>query len=334
MAVVDTCPSDFDNNLEVFTGGCGALTSVGCNEDSSLCAGYWQASLSVLCTAGTTYLIYAGGYNGASGKLKIRIGLNNVAQLGTALLGTESSVGVDTPIFHEGTGANSNDGDLTTRADTRNAADTDPLSYVGVLWPHPQPSPVLYLQLTLATFGDGGWFGPNNQYPGPGGLLSLTYLTEPTIQVTTDSGATWTTVGHTSDYLTALNGHGTGGGAYPNPNSVTATFMLNTPAVNINGVRIIGSEGGVASGGFLGVFELSTFIRLPQPVRLLNPRLLGGQFQFDFDSQAGISHVVTFNTSVVPGAWQTLTTIQGDGTRKTVVDLPQGTQRFYRILSQ
>jgi hypothetical protein len=40
---LDTCPSDFDTNLEVFTGGCGGLASIGCNEDSGGCSGYWQA---------------------------------------------------------------------------------------------------------------------------------------------------------------------------------------------------------------------------------------------------------------------------------------------------
>jgi hypothetical protein len=71
-ATVDTCPSDFDNNLEVFVGGCGGLTSIGCNEDSFSCPNYWQASFSFACVAGTTYLIYAGGYNGQSGNLQIR----------------------------------------------------------------------------------------------------------------------------------------------------------------------------------------------------------------------------------------------------------------------
>ncbi len=71
-AMVDTCPSDFDDNIEIFTGTCDALTSIGCNEDSSACSGYWQASCTFACTAGTTYFIYAGGYNGQSGNLQIR----------------------------------------------------------------------------------------------------------------------------------------------------------------------------------------------------------------------------------------------------------------------
>jgi hypothetical protein len=67
-SVVDTCGSDFDTKIEIFTGGCGALTSIGCNDD--FCG--LQSSFSFACAAGTTYRICAGGFGGASGNLKIR----------------------------------------------------------------------------------------------------------------------------------------------------------------------------------------------------------------------------------------------------------------------
>jgi Trypsin-like peptidase domain len=72
-AVVDTCPSDFDTKIEVFNGVCGALTSLGCNDDSP-CGSPWslQSSVGFSCTAGTTYYICAGGYGGAFGNLQIR----------------------------------------------------------------------------------------------------------------------------------------------------------------------------------------------------------------------------------------------------------------------
>jgi hypothetical protein len=158
-------------------------------------------------------------------------------------------------------GANINDGDLTSRVDTWNNAGTDHLSFVGILWDQPQTNPVLRLQLTLATFFDGGWFGPNNRGPGDGRPLTPTFLTEPSVQVTTNGGSTWDEVGHASDYLTALNGHGIGGGTNPNPSTVTATFTLTDPKAGINGIRIIGSEGGTASGGFLGVWELAVYAK-------------------------------------------------------------------------
>ncbi len=185
----------------------------------------------------------------------------NLARQGTATLGTESNTGFDTELFHVGTSTNINDGDLTTRVDTWNNTSTDPFSFVGIFWDQPQTNPILRLELTLATFFDGGWFGPNNKGPGAGGKLNPTYLTEPNIQVTVDGGVTWTNVARTSDYLTVFNGHGIGGGANPNPTSATATFILNPPIANVNGVRIIGSEGGTASRGFIGVFELKVYAR-------------------------------------------------------------------------
>src|SRR5690606_2189537 len=41
------------------------------------------------------------------------------------------------------------------------------------------------------------------------------------------------------------------------PTLVTARFDLDEPQTGINGIRIIGPEGGTASGGFIGIFELA-----------------------------------------------------------------------------
>lgn len=67
-ATVDTCPSDFDTVLEAFSGSCGSLNSLGCNDDA---CGY-QSTLSFPCRAGATYHLCAGGFGGASGNLQIR----------------------------------------------------------------------------------------------------------------------------------------------------------------------------------------------------------------------------------------------------------------------
>ena len=69
-------------------------------------------------------------------------------------------------------------------------------------------------------------------------------------------------------------------------------------------------------------------------VTLLNPQVLAGQFLFEFDSQAGIGHVVQFKNSLSDPAWQTLRLVAGDGTRKQVTDNSGGPQRLYRVLSQ
>lgn len=110
----------------------------------------------------------------------------------------------------------------------------------------------------MATFYDGGWFGAANKGPGAGGALNATYLVAPSIQVTTNGGLTWVLVSHTSDYMTVMNGHTIGGGANPNPTSKTSAFTF-TPAISeINGIRIIGTNGGTADGnGFIGVSELA-----------------------------------------------------------------------------
>lgn len=166
--------------------------------------------------------------------------------------------------------SNINDGDLNTRVDTWNGGGTTTHSFVGILWGAPRTDAVLSLTLTLATFVDGGWFGVNGQAPDPGAALTIGHLVEPSVQVLTAEG--WTTVAHNSDYLDKFTGHLIGGGDQPNPSSQSATFILNEPQVGISGIRIIGPEGGTASNGFIGVFELQVEARsvnVPEPSLLL-----------------------------------------------------------------
>jgi len=265
----------------------------------------------------------------------------NVALLGNGILGVNDAIDTDsgTPYFQAGVLANINDGNPLTSVDTWNNTGVETVSYVGILWDQPLTRAVTNLTLTLATFYDGGWFGVNGVDPGAGGLLSASDLVEPSIQVSTNAGTTWATVAHTSDYLTKLDGHGIGGGANPNPSSVTSAFTLTEPATGIDGIRIIGNEGGTASGGFLGVFELAVHAgpsAVAQPVTLLNAMIVGGtQFRFEFDSQPGVTYNVSYKTSLADIAWQPHSTITGDGTRKTATDNGiSGTQRFYRVTSQ
>jgi hypothetical protein len=180
----------------------------------------------------------------------------NIALLGTGIMGVNDAIDTDagTPSFQAGVLANLNDGDPATRVDTYNGAGGIN-SFVGILWPAPQT--VKTVTINFATFLDGGWFGVNGTDPGPGGALNGTYLVEPEVQVSFDGGVTWATVPHTSDYLTALDGHNIGGGAVVNPSSKSATFTLTTAASGVNGVRVIGQEGGTASQGFIGCFEFS-----------------------------------------------------------------------------
>jgi len=260
----------------------------------------------------------------------------NLALQGIAILGTEDALsGIDTAVANAGFTADINDDDLTSRVDTWNGASLDTLSYVGITWTSPPTNPMVRLQLNLAVFFDGGWFGVNNLGPGAGGLLTTNQdLIEPSVQASGDGGFTWTNVAFVSDYLTALEGHPLPAVAFGSPTLATAHFRLTPPLTDANGIRIIGTEGGTASGGFLGVFELGVFTGEARSVTLLNPRMVAGAFSFEFDSQAGIGHVVQFKNSLSDAVWQTLRIVAGDGTRKQVTDNSSGAQRLYRVLSQ
>jgi|GEM_PF-2745137 len=71
--VVSTCApggtADYDTALAAYTGTCGNLTEVACNDDT--CG--VQSEISVPVTAGTTYYLAVGGYNGAQGNFTIAV---------------------------------------------------------------------------------------------------------------------------------------------------------------------------------------------------------------------------------------------------------------------
>lgn len=71
-------------------------------------------------------------------------------------------------------------------------------------------------------------------------------------------------------------------------------------------------------GGYLAkVTESSGVTGLP--VTLLNPLTTGGNFQFQFLSQAGFSHHILYRTNLATGLdWRTNATVSGDGSTKTV----------------
>jgi hypothetical protein len=71
LVFVNTCASDFDTALEVFTGQCGALTPLVCNDDGGPSCYAVQASVAFSGQAGITYWILAGGYANHGGNLGI-----------------------------------------------------------------------------------------------------------------------------------------------------------------------------------------------------------------------------------------------------------------------
>ena len=135
---------------------------------------------------------------------------DDMAVYGTPILGVEDTSGADTEIYHGGSVTNINDGDLTTHVDNYPGGYTvgAPNSYVGILFTNTlgPGAGISGLELTMATFVDGGWFGAPEAGPGAGGSLGwqqyigFPYLAPPRVQTTTDGGTTWTTIGSKTDY--------------------------------------------------------------------------------------------------------------------------------------
>ncbi|HUR67634.1 MAG TPA: S8 family serine peptidase [Candidatus Thermoplasmatota archaeon] len=71
---IDTFTSNYDTALAVYTGSAlTGLTNVGCNDDTAGSGNGLQSRVSFSATAGTTYRIQAGGYNGATGSLVLHV---------------------------------------------------------------------------------------------------------------------------------------------------------------------------------------------------------------------------------------------------------------------
>lgn len=242
--------------------------------------------------------------------------------------------GIETPVFNAGAAGNIIDGDELTRVDTYNGISLDTLSFVGVVWTNSLPVAIAELEFTMATFFDGGWFGLNASGPGAGGVLSTNLdVIAPWVQITTN-GVDWIDAVFATDYPDAVEGHALPAVAFGAPTSVKSRFQLTPPAIGLMGVRLLGSEGGTASGGFLGVFEFEALAKIETPPSLLNATVVGGQFRFEFDTETGKTYAVQYKNAMSDAAWLPLSTIVGDGTRKPVTNPLTTSNRFYRVMRQ
>lgn len=71
-ATIETVGSSYDTVVAAFTGSSlGSIASVACNDD--IASGNYQSRISFSASAGTTYRIQAGGYNGATGSLTLKV---------------------------------------------------------------------------------------------------------------------------------------------------------------------------------------------------------------------------------------------------------------------
>jgi hypothetical protein len=78
---VDTSASDYDTVVGVYTGVCGALTSVACNDDfANALTNQNRALLAFRASAGTTYLIEVTG-KGSGGTLRLRVGYPTITRV-------------------------------------------------------------------------------------------------------------------------------------------------------------------------------------------------------------------------------------------------------------
>jgi len=69
------------------------------------------------------------------------------------------------------------------------------------------------------------------------------------------------------------------------------------------------------NSGMLGMIAKTAS---PAAVTLLNPQVLGANFQFQFLSQAGFTHTILFQTNPAAAGWLTNSTVVGDATVKTI----------------
>ncbi|MCB9883728.1 MAG: hypothetical protein H6834_18205 [Planctomycetes bacterium] len=69
QATFDTCGSSYDTSLEAFSGTCGSLLSVVCNDDN--CG--LQSSITIPVTMGAPLYVRVGGYRGATGTFTLNV---------------------------------------------------------------------------------------------------------------------------------------------------------------------------------------------------------------------------------------------------------------------
>jgi hypothetical protein len=80
--VLDTIGSDFDTGLATYTGTCGSLTPLACDDDSG---SNHTSLITNSVTAGTTYYILAGGHNGLAGNLVFHLAFTSTQDPSTTI---------------------------------------------------------------------------------------------------------------------------------------------------------------------------------------------------------------------------------------------------------
>jgi hypothetical protein len=165
---------------------------------------------------------------------------------------------------------------------------------------------------------------PTNNYYVYGRLASGAAYTGATMSLVT-SGR------DTTNQTTQLSGSF----ADPNANGFQSWHWV---PLSSNSQQVVVSLGGVETlkvtappGSALGSLNANFYMFVPvvSPMQL-SASVSGGAISIKFQTQIGFSYAVLYSSSLT-GAWQTLTTVNGDGTIHTVTDTTAAGKRFYRV---
>jgi len=83
--------------------------------------------------------------------------------------------------------------------------------------------------------------------------------------------------------------------------------------------------------GSLTLAAVSLEESIAPTLRILNPHEASGSLVFELSTEAGQTYTVEYADTLPSSNWQTLTTITGDGTTRTVSDPASLPARFYRV---
>jgi hypothetical protein len=131
-------------------------------------------------------------------------------------------------------------------------------------------------------------------------------------------------------------------GTFSDPNANGWQAWDWVPLLNTNGQLAVVSLGGtntLQANNTTAVDVNANFYMLvpavvaPQAVHLSVSRT-GSTISIQFQTQSGVNYTVLYSGSLNPANWQTLTTINGDGTVKTATDTMGSSPRFYRVSFQ
>jgi hypothetical protein len=131
-------------------------------------------------------------------------------------------------------------------------------------------------------------------------------------------------------------------GTFSDPNANGWQTWDWVPLLNTNGQLAVVSLGGtntLQANNTTAVDVNANFYMLvpavvaPQAVHLSVSRT-GSTISIQFQTQSGVNYTVLYSGSLNPANWQTLTTINGDGTVQTATDTMGSSPRFYRVSFQ